>query len=220
MGAELHKLISQERSKAIAKMTSMSMLLLMITPSTCIFFFCSVRFVTRHNLKSSQVLFHQCGQLLLNFCVQTAAVKWGLFIKMATGCESQRWGTLADRGRAGVTEMSGSTVSAASAPVLALSMNYLLLSKTVPVIPRYGHQMCSVFLWKTWLEKQAETAKGYFSSELGMSRSITDHRSRSRVLAWFLYMHCEPQEQFFCCCCCVSRSTFHEFLFFFFFSPV
>ena len=30
-----------------------------------------------------------------------------------------------------------------------------------------------------------------------MSRSITDHRSRSRVRASFLYMHCEPQELFF-----------------------
>ena len=54
-----------------------------------------------------------------------------------------------------------------------------------------------------------------------MSRSITDHRSRSRVRASFLYMHCEPQELFCCCCCCcccccVSRSRFHEFPFSFF----
>ena len=41
------------------------------------------------------------------------------------------------------------------------------LSKSVPMISRYGHQMCSVLLWGTWLEKQAETTEGYLSSELG-----------------------------------------------------
>ena len=95
------------------------------------------------------------------------------------------------------------------------------LSFTVEVCasdPSVCYQMCSVFLWETWLEKQAETTKGCLSSELGISRSITDHRSRSRVRASFLHMHCEPPKLFFCCCC-VSRSTFHEFPFSFLFSP-
>ena len=112
---------------------------------------------------------------------------------MATGCERKRWGTLADprpdRGHGDEWINCVGSMSVSRRPV----NDYLLLSKSVPVIPRYGHQMCSVFLWETWLEKQAETTKGYLSSELGMSRSITDHRSRSRVRASFLYMHCEPQ---------------------------
>ena len=136
---------------------------------------------------------------------------------MATGCESQRWGTLADPrpGRGHGDEWIvcvGSIRRASPHPV----DDYLLLSKSVPVIPRYGHQICSVFLWETWLKKRAETTEGYLPSELGMSRLITDHRSLSRVRASFLYMHCEPKN-FFCSCCCVSRSTFHEFPFFCFF---
>ena len=56
------------------------------------------------------------GHVFRNMCKQ-----WGLFIKMATGCESRRWGHSQTRGRAGVTEMSESTVSAAWTPVLVLS---------------------------------------------------------------------------------------------------
>ena len=124
-------------------------------------------------------------------------------------------------GRAGVTEMSGSTVSgsierASPHPV----DDYLLLSKSVPVIPRCGHQMCSVFLWETWLKKRAETTKGYLSSELGMSRSITDHRSRSRVRASFLYMHCEPQELFVVVVVVVVSAVLHFTSSLFIFSPV
>ena len=88
-------------------------------------------------------------------------------------------------------------------------------SKSVPMIPWYGHQMCFVFLWETWLEKQAETTKGYLSSKLGMSRSIRDHRSRSRVQASFLYMHCEPQELFFVVVSAVLHFMSFPFLFFF-----
>ena len=87
------------------------------------------------------------------------------------------------------------------------------------MIPRYGHQMCFVFLWETWLEKQAETSKGYLnylSSELGMSRSMTgidlDRGSGNRSFT------CTVIPKNFFCCCCVGRSTFNEFPFFFFFS--
>ena len=115
---------------------------------------------------------------------------------MATGCESQRWGTLADprpgRGHGDEWIDCVGSMSASPHPV----DDYLLLSKSAPVIPRYGHQMYAVFLWETWLEKQTETTEGYLSSERGMSRLITDHRARSRVWASFLYMHCEPQEFF------------------------
>ena len=140
---------------------------------------------------------------------------------MATGCESQRLGTLADprpgQGHGDEWIDCVGSMRASPHPV----DDHLLLSKSVPVIPRYGHQMCSVFLWETWLKKWAETTnyKGYLSSELGMSRSITDHRSRSRVWASFLYMHCEPQELFFYCCC-VSRSRVSLFLFILLYSSV
>ena len=136
---------------------------------------------------------------------------------MATGCERQRWGTLADpRPGRGHGDEWIDMCRQHERGVLLLSDDYLSLSsRSLPVIPRCGHQLRSVlFLWRTWLEKQAETTEGYLSSELGMSRSIKDHRSRSRVRASFLYMHCEPQELFCCCCCCVSRSTFHKFPFF------
>ena len=91
--------------------------------------------------------------------------------------------------------------------------------RSLPVIPRCGHQMCSVlFLWGTWLEKQAETTEGYLFSELGMSRSITDHRSRSRVRTSFLYMHCEPQELFLLLLLCqpfyISQVSLFLFSFF------
>ena len=138
---------------------------------------------------------------------------------MATGCESRRWGTLADprpaRGHGDDWIDCVGSMSASPRPV----DDYLLLSKSVPVIPRYGHQMCSVFLWETWLE-QAETTEGYLSSELGMSRSITDHRSRSRVRASFLYMHCEPQELFFVVVSAVLHFTSFPFSFFLLYSSV
>ena len=102
------------------------------------------------------------------------------------------------RGRAGVTEMSGSTCVGSMSAESSSCPTIIFHCRSLPVIPRCGHQMCSViFLWRTWLEKQAETTEGYLSSELGMSRSIKDDRSRSRVRASFLYMHCEPQELFF-----------------------
>ena len=133
---------------------------------------------------------------------------------MATGCESQRWGTLADLrpGRAHGDQWIDcvGSMSASPRPV----DDSLLLSKSVPMMPWYGHQMCSVFLWETWLEKQGETTKGYLSSKLGMSRSIRDHRSRSRVRASFLYMHCEPQELFFVVVSAVLHFTSFSFSFF------
>ena len=86
----------------------------------------------------------------------TVDTKWGLFIKMATGCEIQRWGTLADprpgRGHGDEWNDCVGSMSASPRPV----DDHLFLSKSVPVIPRYGHQMYSVFLWEMWLEKQAE----------------------------------------------------------------
>ena len=89
-------------------------------------------------------------------------------------------------------------------------------SFSVPVIPRYGHQMYSVFLWETWLEKQAETTKAYLSSELGMSRSITDHRSRLWVRAPVLVHALWTPRTFFLLLCqpfYISRVSL--FLFFF-----
>ena len=137
---------------------------------------------------------------------------------MATGCESQRWGTLADprpgrgHGDERIDCVGSMSAESSSCPTI------IFHCRSLPVIPRCGHQMCSVlFLWVTWLEKQAETTEGCLSSELGMSRSLTDHRSRSRVRASFLYMHCAPRTLFLLFC---QLSTFHEFLFFFFFSPI
>ena len=144
------------------------------------------------------------------------AAQWGLFIKMASSCENQRWGTLADpRPGPGHGEEWIDCVGSTSASPRLVD-DHLFLSKSVPVIPRYGHQMYSVFLWETWLEKQAETTKAYLSSELGMSRSITDHRSRSWVRASFLYMHCEPQELFFVVVSVVLHFTSFPFSFSFF----
>ena len=107
--------------------------------------------------------------------------EWGLFIKMATGCESQRWGTLVDprpgrgHGDEWIDCVGSISAESSSCPTI------IFHCRSLPVIPRCGHQMCSVlFLWGTWLEKQAETTEGCLSSELGMSRSLTDHRSRSR----------------------------------------
>ena len=92
------------------------------------------------------------------------------------------------------------------------------LSKSVPMIPRHGHQMCTVLLvgdvaWKTG---RNHWGLSFFLARRGMS--ITDYRSRSIswVRASFLYMHREPPKLVLFCS--VSRSTFHEFPFFFFFS--
>ena len=92
------------------------------------------------------------------------------------------------------------------------------LSKFVPMIPRYGHQMCSVLLvgdvaWKTG---RNHWGFSFFRARRGMS--ITDYRSRSIswVRASFLYrVHREPPKLFLFCF--VSRATFHEFPFFSFF---
>ena len=162
---------------------------------------------------------------------------------MATGCESQRWGTLADprpgRGHGDEIDCVGSM----SAEPPASCPTIIFHCRSLPVIPRCGHQICSVlFLWGTWLKKQAETTEGYLSSELGMSRSITDwdslqlgtpsllgfqiktsinqsdHRSRSRVRTSFLYMHCEPQELFLLLLLCqpfyISQVSLFLFSFF------
>ena len=94
---------------------------------------------------------------------------------MATGCESQRWGTLADPrpGRGHGDEWTDCVGSMSASPHCV--DDYLLLSKSVPVIPRYGHQMYSVFLWETWLEKQAETI--FFLPNLACPIVAIDHRS-------------------------------------------
>ena len=109
-------------------------------------------------------------------------LEWGLFIKMATGCESQRWGTLADpqpgRGHGDEWIDCVGSLSASPRPV----DDCLLLPKSVPVIPHYGHQMRSIFLWETWLEKQAETTKGYLSSELAAWHVAIDHRSSISIV--------------------------------------
>ena len=140
---------------------------------------------------------------------------------MATGCESQRWGTLADprpgrgHGDEWIDCVGSISAESSSCPTI------IFHCRSLPVIPRCGHQMCSVlFLWGTRLEKQAETTEGCLSSELGMSRSLTDHRSRSRVRASFLYMHCEPQELFFVVVSAVLHFTSFPFSFFFFSSIV
>ena len=94
------------------------------------------------------------------------------------------------------------------------------LSKSVPMIPRYGHQMCSVLLvgdvaWKTG---RNHWGLSFFRARRGMS--ITDYRSRSIswVRASFLYrVHREPPKLFsvlFCQTFYISRVSLF-FLFFF-----
>ena len=89
--------------------------------------------------------------------------------------------------------------------------DYLLLSKSVPVIPRYGHQMYSVFLWETWLEKQAETI--FFLPNLAC-------RDRSQIIDLDRgpgHRSVNPKNFFF-----VVAAVLHftSFPFSFFFSPV
>ena len=96
--------------------------------------------------------------------------------------------------------------------------DYLLLSKSVPVIPRYGHQMCSVFLWETWLENRQKPLRVIFLPSLACrDRSqIIDldrgsgHRSCTCTVNpknFFFLLLCQP---FY-----ISRVS----LFLFFFSP-
>ena len=110
---------------------------------------------------------------------------FSLFAKQAfascrNGVYSSKWrpaaraeggGHSQTRGRAGVTEMSESTVSAAWTPVLVLSTIIFYL----PVIPRYGHQMCSVFLWETWLENRQKPLRVIFLPSLAC-------RDRSQII--------------------------------------
>ena len=91
--------------------------------------------------------------------------------------------------------------------------------RSLPVIPRCGHQMCSVlFLWGRGLQNRQKPLRVIFLPSLACrDQSQINDLDRGPVRASFLYMHCEPQELFFCCCCCcVNRSTFHKFPFFFF----
>ena len=53
--------------------------------------------------------------------------------------------------------------------------DYLLLSKSVPVIPRYGHQLCSVFLWETWLKNGQKPIRVIFLPSLAC-------RDRSQII--------------------------------------
>ena len=113
----------------------------------------------------------------------------GMRLHQVNGVYSSKWrpaarakggGHSQTRGRAGVTKMSGSTVSAACSARPRAVDDYLLLSKSVPVIPRYGHQMCSIFLWETWLEKQAKTVIKFFIEVCNLTCPF-DHIQTSEV---------------------------------------
>ena len=95
------------------------------------------------------------------------------------------------------------------------------LSKSVPMIPRYGHQMCSVLLVGDVAWKTGRNHWGLSSSELGVA-------CRSQIIDLDRYRGSGHRS---CTCtvnpktflfCFVSRSSFHEFPFFsfFFFSSV
>ena len=106
-----------------------------------------------------------------------------------------------------------------SCPTIISSLS---IAKSVPMIPRYGHQMCSVLLvgdvaWKTG---RNHALRVIF---LPSSAWHVDHRLSIQIESWvrasFLYMHREPPKLFFVLFCqpfYISRVS----LFFFFFSSV
>ena len=129
--------------------------------------------------------------------------QWGLSIKMATGCESQRWGTLADpwpgRGHGDEWIDCVGSMRASPHPV----DGYLLLSKSVPVIPRYGHQMCSVFCGRRGLKNGQKPLKDIFlpslacrdRSQLNDLDRGSGHRSCTCTVNpknFFLLLLCQP----------------------------
>ena len=132
-----------------------------------------------------------------------ASPQWGLFIKMATGCESQRWGTLGDprpgRGHGDEWIDCVGSMRASPHPV----DDYLLLSKSVPVICRYGHQMCSVFCGRRGLKNGQKPLKVIFLPSLACrdrSQLIdldrgSGHRSCTCTVNpknFFLLLLCQP----------------------------
>ena len=140
---------------------------------------------------------------------------------MATGCESQRWGTLAyprpGRGHGDEWIDCVGSMRASPHPV----NDYLLLSKSVPVIPRYGHEMCSVFCGRRGLKNGQKSPKvnNLFLSFIRAWHVAIYHSSLISIAGpGIVLVHALSTPRTFFCCCCVSRSTFHEFPFFFFFS--
>ena len=116
---------------------------------------------------------------------------------MATGCESQRWGTLADP-RPGRGHGDEWIDCVSPHPV----DDYLLLSKSVPVIPRHGHLMCSVFCGRRGLKNGQKplSLKVIFLPSLACrdrSQIIDLHRgSGHRSCSCTV----NPENFFFCCC--------------------
>ena len=117
----------------------------------------------------------------LNILTIVLVFQWGLFIKMATACESQRWGTLADlrpgqgHGDQWIDCVGGMSAESSSCPTNIFHCRSLC-QWSLNVDTKYA----ALFLWGAWLEKQArnrqkqaEATEGYLSSELGkLSMSI------------------------------------------------
>ena len=103
--------------------------------------------------------------------------------------------------------------------VLVLSDEYLSLPKSVPVIPRCGHQICCVIFVRSVAWETGRSHKGLSFFRAWQTKHVDrDHQSWSRVGALFFWTSWTARTF----SCFVSRSTFHKFplFLFFFFSPL
>ena len=122
--------------------------------------------------------------------------QWGLFIKMATGCENRRWETLSDpRPGRGHNDQWIDCVGSMSADSSCPTIIFHCRSLSLDVDTKMLHHFC-----KERGLKNRQKPLGYLSSELRkLSMLITDHRSRSRVRASFF------------CTCTVNPANFFLF---------
>ena len=129
---------------------------------------------------------------------------------MATGCESRRWGTLADlRPGRGHGDQWDWLCRQHERRVLVLPDDCLSLSKSEPVIRRCGNQICSVLFVRNVAWK---TGRNHWGLSFFRDRSSISIAGPGIVL---LRVYCEPRKLFLVLSPAAHFTSF-PFLFFFF----